>query len=246
MRARNIKPGFFRNEQLAECPVEARLLFAGLWCMADRAGRLEDRPKRIKIELFPGDSFDVDVLLEILGEHQLIHRYQVGEARYIQVLNFTKHQHPHQKEPPSTIPESGASPVPVPDKPDTGTGAARLIPDSGFLNPDCLLRKGTWFAEIREAYPKRAGGQGWRKAEMAANARVSEGHAPADILAGVKRYASFCEGTGKIGTELVKQAQTFLGPENFFLESWDLPKQLTTTQFKTREQQMLDDFARQS
>ena len=47
-RARNIKPGFFKNEFLAEMPCEVRLLFIGLWTLADREGRLEDRPKRIK------------------------------------------------------------------------------------------------------------------------------------------------------------------------------------------------------
>lgn len=46
--ARNIKPGFFTNDVLAACDQLARLLFAGLWTVADRAGRLEDRPKRIK------------------------------------------------------------------------------------------------------------------------------------------------------------------------------------------------------
>jgi len=30
MRARNLKPGFFKNEELADLPFEARLLFAGL------------------------------------------------------------------------------------------------------------------------------------------------------------------------------------------------------------------------
>lgn len=133
MRSRNIKPGFFKNEQLAELPVEARLLFAGLWCMADREGRLEDRPKRIKIELFPGDSFDVDALLNGLHSHRLIERYEAGGARYIQVVNFLKHQHPHQKEPPSTLPKSGACPVQAQDKTGTSTGVARLIPDSSPL-----------------------------------------------------------------------------------------------------------------
>jgi len=52
-RARNIKPGFFKNDQLAECHPLARLLFAGLWCEADRAGRLKDRPKRLKVECLP-------------------------------------------------------------------------------------------------------------------------------------------------------------------------------------------------
>ena len=44
-RARNIKPGFFRNADLVEMPIEARLLFIGLWTLADRSGRLEDRPR---------------------------------------------------------------------------------------------------------------------------------------------------------------------------------------------------------
>lgn len=54
-RARNIKPGFFKNELLAEMPPEIRLLFMGLWCIADREGRFEERPKKIKMELFPCD-----------------------------------------------------------------------------------------------------------------------------------------------------------------------------------------------
>jgi len=43
MRSRNIKPGFFKNEIIAEMPTETRLLFIGLWLLADREGRLEDR-----------------------------------------------------------------------------------------------------------------------------------------------------------------------------------------------------------
>jgi hypothetical protein len=63
-RARNIKPGFFLNDELAECEPLARLLFAGLWCIADREGRLEDKPKRIKVEILPYDDCDIDYLLK--------------------------------------------------------------------------------------------------------------------------------------------------------------------------------------
>ena len=55
-RARNIKPGFFRNSDLVELPMDARLLFIGLWTLADRMGRLEDRPKQIKMEIFPAEE----------------------------------------------------------------------------------------------------------------------------------------------------------------------------------------------
>src|SRR5262245_30051913 len=60
-RIRSIKPGFFRNEDLAAFPFQHRLLFAGLWLLADREGRLEDRPKRIHADLFPYDpALDVE------------------------------------------------------------------------------------------------------------------------------------------------------------------------------------------
>ena len=116
MRARLLKPGFFKSEQLAECSIFARLLFAGLWTIADRRGRLEDRPKRIKGELFPYDDPDVHALLDELQAHKLLVRYEVGSVKYIQVLTFEKHQSCHVKEPESTIP--------APDSHQTSTSLA--------------------------------------------------------------------------------------------------------------------------
>lgn len=104
MRARNIKPGFYKNEELAECSFAARLLAPGLWMMADREGRLEDRPKRIKAELFPYDTFDVDALLVELVACGHIKRYEASDRRYIQIVKFTEHQQPHHMEIKSVIP----------------------------------------------------------------------------------------------------------------------------------------------
>jgi hypothetical protein len=104
MRARTIKPGFFKNEELAECSLAARLLFPGLWMLADREGRLEDRPKRIKGELFPYDDFDVDALLDELAGHGFITRYEAQGKRYIQIVTFLSHQRPHNNETQSEIP----------------------------------------------------------------------------------------------------------------------------------------------
>lgn len=103
-RARLLKPGFFTNDELVELPFEGRLLFAGLWTIADRSGRLEDRPKRIKIELFPADAVDVDGLLSELDEHGFIHRYAADGQRLIHVPTFLDHQSPHPKEQPSRLP----------------------------------------------------------------------------------------------------------------------------------------------
>lgn len=117
-RMRTLKPSFFSNDQLAEVHPLGRLLFQGLWCMADREGRLEDRPKRIKAEILPYDTCNIERLLDDLKARSFILRYEIGEDRFIQVVNFAKHQNPHVKEPPSTIPapdEHCAGPVPPPN-----------------------------------------------------------------------------------------------------------------------------------
>jgi hypothetical protein len=139
-RARNIKPGFFRNADLVELSVEARLLFIGLWTIADREGRLEDRPKQIKMEIFPADCFDCDALLTSLAGTGMIERYEVGGKRYLHVVNFTKHQNPHRDEKASTIPAPGSNGVrseQAPCEHHANTVAIGLIPDS--LIPDSLI-----------------------------------------------------------------------------------------------------------
>ena len=103
-RARNIKPGFFRNEIIGEMPVEFRLLFIGLWTAADREGRLEYRPKRIKAEIFPYDDINVMDGLSMLRECGFIEIYISNDQELIQVINWSKHQNPHHKEIASVLP----------------------------------------------------------------------------------------------------------------------------------------------
>lgn len=109
-RARLIKPGFFTNDRLGALPPVTRILFAGLWTIADREGRLEDRPVRIKAEVMPYDKGNVDRMLTDLAEAGFIIRYEANGQRYIQVDAFSKHQHPHVREPVSTIPPPFTTP----------------------------------------------------------------------------------------------------------------------------------------
>lgn len=104
-RSRNIKPGFFTNDELAECSPLARLLFAGLWTIADKEGRLDDRPKKIKALVLPFDNVDCDDCLKQLHDRHFINRYSVDGNCYIQISNWKKHQNPHCKEAASEIPE---------------------------------------------------------------------------------------------------------------------------------------------
>lgn len=104
-RSRNIKPAFFVNEQLADVEPLGRILFIGLWTIADREGRLEDRPRKIKVEILPYDDCDVDLLLTELHQKGFIVRYEVEDKKYIWIRKFSKHQNPHIKETQSIIPE---------------------------------------------------------------------------------------------------------------------------------------------
>jgi len=103
-RIRTIKPEFFKNEELADLCAFSRLLFIGLWTQADRDGRLEDRPKRLKADIFPYDDLDVDKILDGLEKNKFIIRYQAGGMKLIQIRTFLKHQVPHYKEVPSILP----------------------------------------------------------------------------------------------------------------------------------------------
>lgn len=104
-RARNIKPSIFKNEVLGVADPLYTLLFEGLWVLADRAGRLEDRPMRIKAEVFPyRDGLDTSAMLNWLQQNGFILRYRVAGVAYIQIVNFEKHQNPHKNEAESEIP----------------------------------------------------------------------------------------------------------------------------------------------
>ncbi|HDS7794640.1 TPA: hypothetical protein QH592_004200 [Raoultella ornithinolytica] len=121
-RSRNIKPGFFTNDELAECHPLGRLLFAGLWTIADKEGRLDDRPKKIKAMLLPFDEADCDALLQQLNDHKFIIRYRVNGECYIQISNWKKHQNPHCKE--------AASEIPAPLENDKSTGQEQCKEDA--------------------------------------------------------------------------------------------------------------------
>jgi hypothetical protein len=145
MRARNIKPSFFKNPDLGECSPQARLGFIGLWCLADREGRVLDRAKLVKAELFPYDNIDTEAILAELAECGLIKRYEAGGQKIIWIVNFAKHQSPHFKEKPSDLPAFIESPEQAPTQVGASTDPGKcqhpLNSDSGYLNPDCGILK---------------------------------------------------------------------------------------------------------
>ena len=152
-RIRTVKPEFFLDEELAELTPLNRLLFIGLWTLADCEGRLEDRPKRIRAQLHPYDDGDTDAMLQALHDAGFIIRYTAEGMRCIEVRSFKKHQrlsskevegqsqlpprtHPGQpKDAPGTHPGQpkdapGTHPGHTGDAPGTHPGHDGTIPDA--------------------------------------------------------------------------------------------------------------------
>lgn len=240
-RSRNIKPGFFTNDVLGELPALTRLLFAGIWTICDREGRLEDRPKKIRAEVLPYDQCDADEMLQSLHEAGFIKRYTAGGKSVIQVLAWAEHQNPHIKEAASTLPapdQHHTSTVLAPVKSSPSPEQAGLIPSS--LIPDSLnsdsVPDGTdgesvgqraeskypvEFEAVWQAYPDRPG-RSKADTHKAWKARRKEGVAVEVLKAGVERYAAYCRAC-KTEPGFIKQPTTFFGPGEHYLAEWPLP-----------------------
>lgn len=140
MRARLIKPDFFEDEELCAIPAGARLLFIGLWCLADREGRLLDIPKRIAIDIFPYEELEetVDKWLDLLAQ-RWITRYEGDGKKCISVNAFTRHQKPHIHEKKSALPPPPKRP-PVQCTANVGTLAdqctANVLPMYSQCSPE--------------------------------------------------------------------------------------------------------------
>jgi hypothetical protein len=104
---------------------------------------------------------------------------------------------------------------------------------------------GDWFLDFKLAFPDRAGAQPWSRARKAANARLAEGHSANQFLEGARRYAGYCESAGKLNTEFVMQAATFLGPDKQFMRDWraaETPATRAAAKRAESEQRERDDL----
>lgn len=112
-RTRYIKPDFFDSEKVAALSLAARLLFVGLWTLADRDGRFELSPRRIRARLFPyDDGIDVVALLNELIGRKMLQPYSGPDGTALGFLpGFPKHQRPHPNEAKSVLPAAPDEPV---------------------------------------------------------------------------------------------------------------------------------------
>jgi hypothetical protein len=79
------------------------------------------------------------------------------------------------------------------------------------------------FDEFWALYPKREGGNPKRAAMRAWNARIRQGIKPAEMVAGVARYANYVRAVDNEFTRYVLHAATFLGPDEHWAQPWAVP-----------------------
>lgn len=243
-RIRTVKPEYWTDERVGECSVSARLLFIACWNFSDDHGGLDRSAKQLKAQAFPYDAIDCEPLVQELLNVGLLVEYTVDGKTYLHIKGFRKHQKVEKPAKPR-IPvyeDSMKSPRVLPESspsPPLRVAVSSLVLSSSEGNGRDLKTKNIsasatparkqrdaepeWFLTLKVTYPPRAGDQAWRKALRAAHERLREGHSEAEILAGAERYREFCRVTGKTGTEFVKQAATFLGPDKPFLQPWASP-----------------------
>lgn len=112
MRIRTVKPSFFLHDGLFDLEKSTRLpirvAFIGLWCAADREGRFEWRPRRLKPCILPHDNLDFGAVLDALAGAGFIVRYGPN-GEFGHIPSFATHQCINVRESDSSLPE----PAPV-------------------------------------------------------------------------------------------------------------------------------------
>ncbi len=107
-RIRTIKPEAFLDEDLWDLGEETGLpvfqSFVGLWTQADREGRFEWSPRRLKAAVLPYWEGDFSRVLDALATRGFLVKYASGTRVYGLVRTFTEHQVVNNREQQSKIP----------------------------------------------------------------------------------------------------------------------------------------------
>ena len=113
MRIRSIKPEFWASESVGRLSRDTRLVFVGLWSLADDSGRFRADPRYIAGQLFPYDDDGLKTVsraLASLREEGCVHLYEADRSQYGQVTGWERHQKIDRPS-PSKIPQPPETPL---------------------------------------------------------------------------------------------------------------------------------------
>jgi len=217
-RIRTIKPEFWTDETIVELDFADRLLFIGLWNFADDQGYMPLRPKRIKMQVFPGDDYDVTGGLRRLWEASLVTLYASPEGPLLHIRNWSRHQkisNParekysqsdlHEQAEWSTDVQSALETYPAEGKGKERKGSISCASADAEREPDPIAED---FEEWYAAYPRKRGRGQALKAYKAARKKVG-----ADVL--LARLRQQLQALTARGPEFVPYPATWLNGERW-------------------------------
>ncbi len=227
--------------------IEAQRLYVHLILVADDTARFSGKNYTIRAACFPGHPVaaeKLDSLLAELVDQDLVRVYEHAGERYLFIPRYRQRmRYPRSKYPP---PPQQINDIPM-EKTDLGQSQDGLksaevkrsevkrrktttadSQGSSAWRQQSLPKRKSYSPEFEvcwRIYPARGGDNPKARAYKAWCARIKQGHQAEVMTAGAERYAAWVGATGKRGTEHVKQAATFFGPDESFLESWAIPGQ---------------------
>lgn len=188
-RIRNIKPDFWTDEKLVELEPIERLLFIGLWNFADDKGYLPYSPKRIKMQIFPGDSIEVSRGLQSLISGGQVTLYDSVEGKVLHITNWEKHQkvsnpsaskyegvalHEVGKEPRNDAEVDSESLEGSRNSTDDSRDLHKERGREGVVNTPSPAPRSRMFDQFWDHYPRKVGKDDARKAYKRACSKVSD------------------------------------------------------------------------
>ena len=234
MRIRSIKPEFWRSDDVNAMCLEDRLLFIGLWSYVDDNGVGIDRQSDICADLFahdlsvsPHDTLmRVQAGLNRLSELGVIRRYTVSGKRFLEIVNWSKHQRINRPS-PGRFPTSDGVDVEIHapltedslrthegslpgagEQGNRGTGEETPLAQSA----DADVRETDRFDEFWNVYNKKRDRK--RAEQKWKSALKKKGVTPDILIDSARAYITRQVEAGK-HPEFTKDAHTWLNGENW-------------------------------
>lgn len=186
-----MKPEFFQHEDLydleAGSGLPVRVAFAGLWTQADREGRFQWRPRKLKVNILPYDDVDFSRVLDALWTRGFIEKYESEGAYYGWIPSFTSHQVLNNRERDSELPDPHECCIltraprvddacPTPGKRKGKEGKGREQGREGDIVRQAAPNGGARFDEFWALYPrqrdKKKAREIWKRRKLAQQADV--------------------------------------------------------------------------
>ena len=108
-RIRTVKPEIAKHEVLFDAEADTTLPLRFAWVMlftvADREGRFQWQPRRLKADILPYDDLDFSRVLDAWLTRGLVVKYRVGDAWIGWIPTFRKHQVINNREAASELPD---------------------------------------------------------------------------------------------------------------------------------------------